>query len=174
MKILITGVAGTGKSTISKELQKRGINSIDFSDIPDLCSWRDKITKQEVKYSLPVEDGKWFDSNERICNLNKLKDILDKYEDIIITGIASGNQTEYLKFFDKVLLLQCSPETFINRMKSRIPIFGKTDAERNFVVDWQKELDPILLSYGAVPINTEGTIDSVMGKIIIEISQNIK
>lgn len=170
MKILITGVAGTGKSTISKELKKRGINAIDFSDIPDLCSWRDKTTKKEVKYLPPIEDRKWFDSNERICDLNKLKNILDKYKDIIIAGIASGNQTEYLKFFDKVLLLQCNPETFINRMNNRVPIFGKTDAERNFVVDWQKELDPILLSYGAIPINTEGTIDPVMEKIMTEIS----
>ena len=72
MKILITGVPGTGKSTISKTLNERGITSIDFSDVPDLCCWCNKITKEKIKYS-PVKDIKWLDKHERICDLEKLK-----------------------------------------------------------------------------------------------------
>jgi broad-specificity NMP kinase len=36
MKVLITGIAGTGKSTIIKELNKKGIDAIDLHDVPDL------------------------------------------------------------------------------------------------------------------------------------------
>jgi broad-specificity NMP kinase len=42
MKILITGIAGTGKSTIVPALQERGITAIDLHDVPGLCFWQNK------------------------------------------------------------------------------------------------------------------------------------
>ena len=48
MKILITGICGTGKSTISKALNDRGILSIDFSDIRGMCYWKDLKTNEKL------------------------------------------------------------------------------------------------------------------------------
>lgn len=168
MKILITGVTGTGKSTISQALKDRNIFSVDFSEIPDLCVWRNKQTKDKVDY-FPINDKIFFDLNERICDVKMLKEVLDKYEDIVVTGITKGNQTEYLSLFDKVILLQCSPETIIHRLETRTAPFGKTKVEQDFAMDWQKNFDPLLLSYGAMPINTEGNLDAVVNEIIEQI-----
>jgi len=170
MKILITGVAGTGKSTISKALNERGIISIDFSDIPDFCYWRDKTTKEKVEYS-PVSDIKWLDSHERICDIKKLKEVLSQHKDLVITGVVSGNQTEYFNLFDKVLLLRCSPETLIHRMQTRETLWGKTEAERNHTIRWQKVFDFKCLSNNVISINTEGTLDAVMDKIITQVQK---
>jgi broad-specificity NMP kinase len=166
MKILITGVSGTGKSTMAKELRKRNIFSIDFSDIRGMCSWQDKQTKEKIEEYNPILSDEWFDSKHYICDLKKLKEILDQHKDIVMTGVASGNHTEYFPFFDRVILLQCNPETFIDRMKTRIAPYGKTKAEQDDAIKWQKEFDPLLLSQGAIPINTEGNIDTVVDKII--------
>jgi broad-specificity NMP kinase len=168
MKILITGVAGTGKSTISKALNNRGITSVDFSDISDLCYWRDKITGAKAEYS-PIHDVEWLDSHERICDLEKLKELLGQYKDIVITGIANGNQTEYFYLFDKIMLLECRPETIIHRMQSRETLWGKTNVERDYTLKWQKEFDAQCISKGAIPINTEGNLDIVVDKIINQI-----
>ena len=170
MKILITGVAGTGKSTISKALNSRGIVSIDFSDIPNLCYWHDKRTKEKIKYS-PIKDLKWLDTHERICDMKKLRKILAKHKDLVITGIANGNQTEYLGLFDKVLLLRCNPKTLIHRMKTRETLWGKTKAEQDYTIKWQKEFDFQCLSNSAIPINTEGTVDAVVKKILAQIQK---
>ena len=168
MKILITGVAGTGKSAISKALNEKGITSIDFSDVPNLCFWRDKTTKKKIEYS-PVNDIKWLDSHERICDLKKLKEILVQHKDLVVTGIANGNQTEYFNLFDKILFLQCSPETLIHRMQTRKTLWGKTKAERDYTIKWQKDFDLQCLSNGLIPINTEGTLENVMDKVIAQI-----
>ena len=169
MKVLITGVPGTGKSTISKALNERGVTSIDFSDVPDLCSWEDKITREKVLYT-PTNDTKWLDLHERICDIEKLKGILTQYKNIVITGIANGNQTEYFSLFDKIFLLQCSPETVIRRMQTRDTLWGKTEAEREYTLRWQRDFDSLCASYRVIPISTEGALSDVMDKIIARIS----
>src|SRR3989344_3535377 len=168
MKIVITGVAGTGKSTISKELNKKGVVSIDFKDVPGLSYWRNKTTKEKVEYPA-TGDLSWFDSHERICDLKRLKEILDEHKDLVVTGIASGNQTECFNFFDKIFLLQCSPETIIRRMQTRKTSWGKTKVEQDYTLQWQKVFDPLCLSLGLTPINTEGALDIVIDKIITQI-----
>lgn len=171
MKILITGVAGTGKSTISKALNERRIFSLDFSDIPDLCYWRNKITKKKIEYS-SIKDIKWLDQHERICEIEKLRKILDQYKDLVVTGITNGNQTEFFSLFDKVFLLQCNPETLIHRMQNRETLWGKTEAELNYTIKWQKDFDNQCISNGAIPINTEGILDTIVDKVITQIQMN--
>lgn len=166
MKVLITGVAGTGKSTIAKALNQRGIIAIDFSDHPELRYWRDRVTKEKVDYAA-TNDSTWFDRNESVCDIEKLQEVLNQHKNLVITGVATG--TEHLHLFDKVLLLQCSPETFIKRMETKDRVFGKTKAEQDHVVEWQKTLDPLLLSHGAIPINTEESLESVLDKITAEL-----
>jgi dephospho-CoA kinase len=168
MKILLTGVAATGKSTIAKALQERGIKALDFKDIPELCYWRNKETKEKVPYSLSNQ-REFFTENERICDLEILKNFLDHHKDIVVTGVARGNQTGYLRLFDKVILLQCNPQTFLDRLQTREAPFGKTAVERDYVVDWQKELDPLLLAYGAIPVSTEGDLTSVVDALVKEL-----
>jgi dephospho-CoA kinase len=168
MKVLITGAPGTGKSTISKALNSRGIHSIDFSDISGLCFWRDRKTGEKIEYS-PVNDIKWFEDKERICDKTKLQEVVDQYDDIVVTGVARDNQLEYLDLFDKVLLLQCRPETFVQRMIEREKPYGKTQAERDMVVEWQKKLDPQYIAHGAISINAEGTAEEVLERILPEL-----
>lgn len=168
MRVLITGVTGTGKSTIAKTLNARDITALDFRDIKGLCAWYNKETGGKIDYT-PINDPKWFTTHKRICDIQKLKETLDQYKDIVIAGIASGNQTEYLHLFDKVILLQCSREILISRMQTREARFGKTKVEQEHTADWQQKLDSLLLPYGAIPINTEGPLDIIVDKIVAQL-----
>jgi broad-specificity NMP kinase len=168
MKTLITGIAGTGKSTIVQELNKRGVEAIDLHDIPGLFFWQDNNTKERVKYS-PVHSKDWFDNVDRLCDIDKLKEILSQYNDIIAAGTTSGsNQAEFLSTFDKVILLQSNPETLTRRLETRNNKsgYGKTKAEQEDNVLWQSEFDLLMLSLGAIPVSTEGNIDDVVGEIM--------
>ena len=167
MKIIITGIAGTGKSTIVKALNERGITALDLHDVPDLFFWQDKKTKEKVEYT-PIHSQDWFDGVERLCNMTQLKELLARYDNIIMAGTGGDSQAEYLPLFDKVILLQADPAVLVHRMQTRINKsgYGKTKAEQDDNVEWQKEFDPELLSLGAIPVNTEGKLNDVVDKII--------
>ena len=49
-KIYITGISGTGKTAIAKELQQRGFYTISIDEVPNLCIWINKETKEKVLY----------------------------------------------------------------------------------------------------------------------------
>jgi len=168
MKVFITGVAGTGKSTIAKALTERGITTVDFSDYPALRYWRNKITKKKSDYS-PNNDMSWFDDHECVCDLDELKKLFVQHENLVITGVATG--TEALGFFDKIILLQSSPETIRQRMETRNRVFGKKKEEQDSVIAWRDEFDPMILSHEAIPISTEGALEEVVEKILTEISK---
>ncbi len=171
MKTLITGVAGTGKSTTAKALREKGFFTFDFSDIPSLCYWQDETTGQKVEYS-PVHSPEWFLTKKRICDIEKLKEVINQQEDVIVTGVASGNITEYIPLFDKVLLLQCAPEALVHRLETRSNLsgYGKTKTEQDDNIEWQKEFEPQLLSYGAIPLSTQGDIETTVENIIKELN----
>jgi broad-specificity NMP kinase len=168
MKVLLTGIAGTGKSTLVKALNERGVVSLDLHDIPALFFWQDKKTKGKVEYT-PVESREWFDTVDRLCDISKLKEILSQYEDIVVAGTtSSSNQEEFLSLFNKIILLQANSEILVHRMQARTNKsgYGKTKAEQDDNIEWQKEFDPKILSYGATPISTEGELNDVVDKII--------
>lgn len=50
--------------------------------------------------------------------------------------------------------------------------YGKTKAEQEDNVEWQKEYDPLLISYVAIPVNTAGSLDEVTDEIIKVIGKN--
>jgi broad-specificity NMP kinase len=168
MKTLLTGIAGTGKSTIIKALSERGIAAIDLHDVPDLFFWQDKTTKEKVEYT-PGRPKEWFANVDRLCDINKLKEILNQYDDVVVAGTTSGsNQKEFLSNFDKIILLQADSETLVHRMQTRTNKsgYGKSKGEQDDNIEWQKEYDPLLLSLGAIPVDTKGDLDKVVDKIV--------
>jgi hypothetical protein len=56
-------------------------------------------------------------------------------------------------------------------MKTRETLWGKTKAEQDYTIKWQKEFDFQCLSNSAIPINTEGTLDAVVKKILAQIQK---
>ena len=170
MKIYITGVSGTGKTTISKELKKRGITSFDVETIPGFCRWRNKETGKRAQYK-PGIGKDWINAHEWICDLEKLKGFLKKQKgDIVAVGITA-NQNDYLDLFDKVFLLYCSEKTLIHRLKNREGNeFAKDSAEQEQVLNWYKDFQEKAIKRGAMPINTEGDISDVVDKVISKIN----
>lgn len=166
MKTLLTGIAGTGKSTIAKALAAKGIRAIDLHDVPDLFFWQDKKTKEKVEYT-PVHDKEWFNTVDRVCNIEKLKKMFDQY-DVMAGSTNGGNQKEFLALFDKIILLQADAETLVHRMQTRTNKsgYGKTQAEQEDNIEWQKEYDPMLISLGAIPVSTKGNLSEVVNRII--------
>lgn len=163
----ITGVCGTGKTTVAEELNKRGYYAIDQdSKEYGICSWKNNETKEQAEFEYGI--GKEFlEAHDWYADVERLKKLLDKASDVAFVCGVSANQNDYLDIFDKVFLLQCQPEVFTKRVDVRENNdFGKHPSEKQHILDWYKELEDGLINKGAIIINSDKPISSVVDEIL--------
>ncbi len=171
-KVYITGVSGTGKSTIVKEFTKRNIFSFDIDEVEGLCGWVNRKTQKKVNDYQPSRE--WLEAQDWICDITKLKCLLAHDTDLIIAAGVATNQDEYLVLFDQVFLLKCDPAVSLQRIEYRFQTgrnnFGRHPEEREFVLRGREDYENKLIGQGAVPIEANNPIDSVADKILSGIS----
>ena|SRR3989338_7450747 len=169
-KFYITGVSGTGKSTLARELNNNSdITAFDLDD-EDLCHWRNKKTQEEAVYEYGI--GKdWLEAHEYTCDQNKLKALLDRQKNhVVVLGVAS-NQNDFLHLFDKIFLLHCRKETFLHRLNTRGDDnqFAKDKSEQEHLLGWYEDFEAGMLKQGAVPLDAENSTENIVKVIITEL-----
>ncbi len=167
--IYVTGVSGTGKSAVSRVLKNRGYEVYSIDEVSNLCCWINRNDGKRVDYEAVLNE-EFIDTHAWVCDIEKMKQILQNRQGIIVLGIAE-NQNEYISLFNKVILLQCRPEIFIKRIESRVDNdFGKDKEVQRHLLATYKSFENDLLTRNAVVINTEVSIDDVADQIISEMS----
>ncbi len=166
-KIYITGVSGTGKTTISKELERRGFYTISIDEVDNLCSWIHQETGKKGGGKDAEMSLEFVDEHDWICDVKYLKELLNKDVPIAFVLGMAGNQDDFLFMFDKILLLQCSPKTFIQRIEARTDNnFGKDKKIQQQILKRYKPYNEEMSRKGAVSINTEKLINEVVDEVI--------
>lgn len=165
MKYLITGVAGTGKSSVATELKKRGCAAYDAD--AGFSYYADKLTGEKVVR--PANPNlEWYGRHERVFSENVLNNLFKKYinEQLFICSITA-NQAKFYADFDRIFLLTAPDETIIKRLQSRTNNhFGKHPLELSRVITRHKEFDNDLLSAGAIAVDSTQPIGAVVDQIL--------
>lgn len=163
-KYYITGVSGTGKSTLTEEFRKRGFNSVDLDS--GFCKWKNIETGKDADVNEKIQQG-FYDENDWYCDLEKIREFLDQQKEAVFVFGACANQGSFLSSFDKIFLLKCSPEIFSKRIDLRTDNdYGKLLQEKENELLWFEEFNDNMLKEGAIVINAENSLVQVADEII--------
>lgn len=133
-KVLVTGMAGTGKSSALAELGRRGYRVVD-TDEP---GWR-----EYRRYAEPFDElhrGEWVWVEERMSGL------LDTEDDrSLFVGGCVRNQSRFYDGFDAVVLLTAPADVILRRVDRRpTNNYGKTRSERAMILEDLATVEPLL------------------------------
>jgi broad-specificity NMP kinase len=166
--ILVTGVAGSGKSSISKELNKLGYRAYDIEGLDGMFKMVRKDTKEDFE-DYDNADLEKVKNADWICDKNKLNGLLQKQNDGIVfyCGVAS-NSDEIVSLFDQIILLKASPEMIRKRLSNRegTDDMGNTAENREWVLSWKDWWENQLIEKGAIVVDADGNPTEVAQKII--------
>ncbi|MFA7191766.1 MAG: AAA family ATPase [Candidatus Paceibacterota bacterium] len=164
-KYYITGMAGSGKSTIARMLTQNNIRAIDIDD-HDLSRWVNKETGEVVQRQ-PGADKYFFKNNASALDIERLFKMIEEMEGpVFVVGLAD-NQKDFINKFDKVFLLRCHPSALIQRINSRNDnSFGKDEEARNMIIRGNEKFENKMMDLGAIPIDTSMPIDKVYEELM--------
>lgn len=171
MNYLVTGVAGTGKSTIAGVLQSRGYTAVDADDA-EFCHWVERATGKS--YNSRPDTKNWVSRFDWQWKEDRMRQLLakDTAEPQFICGIAH-NQASFYPSFEKIFLLSASPDVISHRLETRTNNpFGKRPGDIEQTLSWQKEFEAQVKQVRAIVINSERSAAEVVDDILGQLNDN--
>lgn len=172
MRILITGIAGTGKTTTLAELQKHGYVVIDL-DATGICRWKNKETQEVTEYGPDGRDLEWLNLHGWYCDipiLQKLLSCIREDKDVFVAAIAE-NIEDVAKEFDKVFVLNASDNVIRSRLNARTNNhFAKKEEEQDFIFEQGRYLMAKLRDF--VELDTDKTPAEIADYILVKLNND--
>jgi adenylate kinase family enzyme len=168
---LITGLPGSGKSTVNAELKARGYESYD-SDEDRLAKWYSNRTGLAIEEEHYVEHSPEFLRNHsRDISREAVKGLAAKAHDkpIFLCGDAE-NEEALQDLFDEIFALILDHETRSRRLATRTNNnWGKLPREREYSDAYGKKWEIIRRQFAYITINaaqpTKKIVDQILAKV---------
>jgi dephospho-CoA kinase len=123
-RVLLTGMSGTGKSSVIEALVARGYRAVDTDD-----GWCE-----------PLPDGRQQWREDAIGALLASDDA-----DLLFVAGCEQNQARFHAEFDLIILLSAPADVLLERLASRTTNpFGKAPAELSRILDDLNAIEPLL------------------------------
>jgi dephospho-CoA kinase len=147
LRVLVTGMSGTGKSTVLQELGDRGHRVVD-TDTDEWSRWA----------TLPDGSTDWIWREDAMTGLLTGHD----RGKLFVSGCKS-NQADFYHLFEHVVLLSAPPEVMLARIASRTSNpYGKSQEERERILQHHTFIEPLLRESATLEIDTSAPLDEVV------------
>ncbi|MEJ3741820.1 hypothetical protein WEI85_00760 [Actinomycetes bacterium KLBMP 9797] len=168
---LVTGVSGTGKSTLARRLASWDHRTVSADADSLLCAWTDRHGHRVERPAQP--DTAWLAAHQWRWDADRLDQIIadaarDGDDALWVFGQAA-NALQLADRFDATFLLETDQRTMIARMGSpeRGNDFGRVGdslpaalaSYTDFVAGWRQ--------YGATTIDATGDVDTVAEQLLL-------
>ena len=149
MRVLVTGMSGSGKSALVKELRHRNHVAFDADD---------------DGFTTPSANGTWA------WNRDLIRSLFDEHaDDLLFFAGCSDEQVDFE--FDFKVLLTAPVEVIVERLRERATnTFGKTQAERDRILADLEWVLPMLSASADLIIETTRPINEVADTVIDAVS----
>jgi dephospho-CoA kinase len=146
-RVLLTGMSGTGKSTVIQELRARGYKSIDMD---------------EPGWSEYNSDGDWVWCEDRVAELLAVVDS----EVLFISGCAE-NQVKFYPQLDQIILLSAPAPILVERLMTRTNNpYGKRPEELAEVLYYLETVEPRLRRGATHEVDASAPLQKVLETIL--------
>ena len=145
-RVLLTGMSGTGKSSVIRELTARGFKAVDTDD-----GW-----------SEPLPDGRQMWREDAVQELLATEDA-----DVLFVAGCEENQAQFHGQFDHIILLSAPLEVLAGRLATRTSnLYGKTPEELTRIVDDIQAVEPLLRRMADHEVQTTIPLNEVVTTIL--------
>ena len=162
-RVLITGMSGTGKSTLIYELAARGYKAIDT----DTDAWSEWVTVDSDQPGSDAESD-WIWREDRIERLLATEDA-----DVLFVCGCKSNQGKFYGQFDHIILLSAPTDVLMERLATRTTNpYGKDPEELAQVLQYIQTVEPLLRRGATLEVDTNVPLEQVVAAVLDHAQQS--
>jgi dephospho-CoA kinase len=160
-RVLITGMSGTGKSSVIAELAARGYKAVDVDSLV-YSDWVEVSGDTSALGSPEWGSRDWMWREDRVQELLSTED-----SDLLFVSGCAANMGKFLPQFDHVVLLSAPAEVIVERLATRTTnAYGKRPEEVARTLELIETIEPRLRRVAGHEIDASAPLDEVVAALL--------